>query len=92
MNINQNISRLLIALKQKGKIYKINSFKFYSKSKYKYITKYQILKRELIPEVNNETEEIKFNEKYKVDYECYNKIALMQYLVSEYKEGSEADE
>ena len=45
MNINQNINKLLYALKQKGQIYKINSFKFYSGKNDKYSTKYQILKR-----------------------------------------------
>ena len=53
MNINQNINKLLYALKQKGQIYKINSFKFYSEKKDKYATKYQVLKKELV-EVYNE--------------------------------------
>ena len=39
MNVNQNINKLLYALKQKGKIYKINSFKFYSEKNDKYATK-----------------------------------------------------
>ena len=45
MNINQNINKLLYALKQKGQIYKINSFQFYSKKNDKYCTKYQVLKK-----------------------------------------------
>ena len=45
MNINQNVNKLLIALKQKGQLYKINSFQFYSEKTNKYCTKYQILKR-----------------------------------------------
>ena len=36
MNVNQNINKLLYALKQKGQIYKINSFKFYSEKNDKY--------------------------------------------------------
>ena len=52
MNINQNINKLLYALKQKGQIYKINSFKFYNEDKEKYSTKYQVLKRELIDVYN----------------------------------------
>lgn len=94
MNINQNINKLLYALKQKGQIYKINSFKFYSEKNDKYSTKYQILKRELIPvytDIDLEDEEIEYEEKYFVDKECYSKIDLMKYLAEEYRKGSEAD-
>lgn len=91
MNINQNISKLLYALKQKGQIYKINSFKFYSEKKDKYSTKYQIMKRELIEVYNDETDEIEYQERYKQDYECYSKIDLMKYLAEEHRKGSEAD-
>ena len=80
MNINQNINKLLYALKQKGKLYKINTFKRYSEKNGKYITKYQVLKREL----ENE-------EKYFVDKECYSKIDLMKYLAEEHRKGSEAN-
>lgn len=93
MNINQNINKLLYTLKQKEKFYKINSFKFYSEKNDKYCTKYQILKRELIPieiDICLEDEEIEYKEKYKQDYECYNKIDLIKYLAEELK-GSEAD-
>lgn len=92
MNINQNINKLLYALKQKGQIYKINSFKFYNDKKDKYSTKYQVLKRELVEEWNEETFEFEYKEKYKQDYDCYSKIDLMKYLAEEYREGSEADE
>ncbi len=88
MNINQNINKLLYALKQKEKFYKINSFKFYSEKNDKYCTKYQVLKRELIPYL--EDEEIRYKEKYKQSYECYSKVDLMKYLAEELK-GSEAD-
>jgi hypothetical protein len=93
MNINQNINKLLYALKQKGQIYRINSFKFYSEKNDRYATKYQILKRELIPIENFvtlEDEEVEFEEKYKVDYECYSKVDLIKYLAEEYRKGSEA--
>lgn len=81
MNINQNINNLLYALKQKEKVYKINSFKFYNENKDKYITRYQVLKREVI-----------LKEKYNIAKECYSKIELMKYLADEYKKiGSEAD-
>lgn len=93
MNINQNINKLLYALKQKGQIYKINSFKYYSKKNNKYSTKYQVLKRKLIPvytDIDLEDNEIEYEEKYFVDIECYNKIDLMEYLVEELR-GSEED-
>lgn len=90
MNINQNINKLLYALKQKEKFYKTNSFKFYSEKNDKYCTKYQVLKRETILKWNKETEEFENKEKYKVDFDCYSKIELMQYLADELK-GSEVD-
>lgn len=92
MNINQNINKLLYALKQKGQIYKINSFQFYSEKNNKYSTKYQIMKRQLVEVYNEETNETEKQERYKKDYECYSKIDLMKYLVEEHKKGSEADE
>ena len=85
MNINQNINKLLYALKQKGKLYKINSFQFYSEKNDKYSTKYQIMKRELVEVYNEETEEIEIQERYKQDYECYSKIDLLKYFMKEYK-------
>lgn len=85
MNINQNINKLLYALKQKGQLYKINSFQFYSEKNDKYSTKYQIMKRQLIEIYNEETEEIELQERYKQDYECYNKIDLLKYFMKEYK-------
>lgn len=91
MNINQNINKLLYALKQKGQIYKINSFKFYSEKNNKYSTKYQVLKRELIEVWNEETYKFEYKEKYNQDYDCYSKIDLMKYLAEEYRKGSEAD-
>lgn len=88
MNINQNINKLLYALKIKGQFYKINSFQFYSEKNDKYSTKYQVLKRELIPietDIELEDEEIEYEEKYKVDYNCYSKVDLMKYLAEEYR-------
>lgn len=90
MNINQNINKLLYALKQKGQIYKINNFKFYSEKNDKYSTKYQILKRELVQVWNKETEKFEVQERYKQDYKCYSKIDLMKYLAEEHSKGSEA--
>ncbi len=92
MNINQNINKLLYVLKQKGQLYKINSFQFYSEKNDKYSTKYQIMKRQLIEIYNEETEEIELQERYKQDYECYSKIDLLKYLAEEHRKGSEANE
>ena len=92
MNLNQNINKLLYALKQKGQIYKINSFQFYSEKNNKYSTKYQILKGVFEETYNIREEKIELVERYKQDYECYSKIDLMKYLAEEYRKiGSEAD-
>lgn len=92
MNINQNINKLLYALKQKGQLYKINSFKFYSEKNDKYSTKYQIIKRVFEETYNIKKDEIELVEKYKQDYECYSKIDLLKYLIEENRKGSEANE
>lgn len=91
MNISQNINKLLYALKQKGQIYKINSFQFYSERNNKYSTKFQILKRIFEETYNIREDKIELIEKYKIDYECYSKIDILKYLAEEYKKGSEAD-
>lgn len=92
MNINQNVNKLLIALKQKGQLYKINSFKFYSEKTNKYCTKYQILKRMFEEAYNLETHKFEFKKKYKQDTECYSKREILKYLANEYKGiGSEAN-
>lgn len=87
MNINQNINKLLYALKQKGQFYKINSFQFYSEKNDKYCTKYQVMKKELLEVYNIETEEVEVEkqERYKQAKECYNKVDLMKYFIEEYK-------
>ena len=90
MNINQNIYKLLYALKMKGQLYKINSFKSYSKDNDKYRTAYQVLKRQFEQRYNPKTREYGKIEKYKKDYECYSKVELMKYLAKEYSKGSEA--
>lgn len=87
MNINKNISKLLYALSIKNKLYKINTFKFYSDKANKYCTKYQILKKEEIELYDADNDEIITQERYKSDYECYSKVEVMKYLISEYKEG-----
>ena len=81
------MNKLLYALKQKGQVYKINSFKFYSEKNEKYTTKYQILKKELVEDYNFLEGIVELKEKYIVKEECYSKIDLMKYLIDEYKEG-----
>lgn len=85
MNINQNINKLLFVLKQKGKLYKINSFQFYSESNDKYSTKYQVMKRIFEETYNIKEDKIELVERYKQDYECYSKIELMKYFMKEYE-------
>ncbi len=85
MNINQNINKLLYALKQKGHFYKINSFQFYSEKNDKYCTKYQVLRKELEEVWSLENDKPEYRERYIQDYECYNKIDLMKYFMEEYK-------
>lgn len=92
MNINQNINKLLYALKQKGQIYKINTFKFYSEKNDKYSTKYQVLKKELVEVYNEDKDKIELQERYIQEYETYSKIELMKYLADEHRKGSEVDE
>lgn len=90
MNVNSNINKLLYALRQRDKLYKINSFKFYNEKQQKYSTKYQVLKKTLEEVWNIEEDKIELVERYKQDIECYGKIELLKYLVKEY-EGSEAN-
>ena len=85
MNINQNINKLLYALKQKGQFYKINSFQFYSEKNDKYSTKYQVMKKVLEETYNIKENKIEYREKYKQDKECYSKVDLMKYFIKEYK-------
>lgn len=91
MNINQNINKLLFALKQKGQLYKINSFQFYSEKNDKYCTKYQILKKEQVEVYNEETDKFELQDRYKQKEEYYSKVDVMKYLVEEYRKGSEAN-
>ena len=91
VNINKNINKLLYALLIKGKIYKINTFQFYSEKNCKYCIKYQILKREQVEIYNEETDNFELQDRYKQKEECYSKIDVMKYLIDEYRKGSEAD-
>lgn len=73
MNITQKINKILFALSQKNKIYKINTNKFYSEKSKKYCTKY-IIKKKII-------------DKYEIDYEGYSKLSVLLYLVNELNEN-----
>lgn len=92
MNINKNIGKLLYALSVKEKIYKINSFKFYSEKKNKYSTKYQILKKEKVEEYNEKKDELELKDRYLKKEECYSKVDVLKYLIKEYKKRSEVVE
>lgn len=92
MNVAQNINKLLYALKQKGLLYKINSFQIYSEKNDKFFTKYQIQKREQIEVYNRDIEKTEIQQRYIVKKEYYSKIDVMKYLAEEYKKGSEANE
>ena len=84
-NIQNSINKLLIALWNKGEIYKINSFQIFSEKTNKYCTKYQILKKVIVKQYNYETEEIEYVEKYKEKKQCYSKIDVLKYLIKEYR-------
>ena len=45
MNINAMINKCLMLLAEKEKLYKYNTFKFYSEQTGRYSTKYQLLER-----------------------------------------------
>lgn len=73
MNINSSINRILTTLANRGKVYKYNTFKFYSEDNCKYSTKHQLLKRHE-----------KLN-KYNVAKESYSNRDILIYLMEEYK-------
>lgn len=91
MNIQTSINKLIYALSIKDKLYKINSFKFYSDKNKKYCTKYLILKRTFEKIYNPKIGEIEIQVKYRQDFECYSKIELLKYFIKEYREESEED-
>lgn len=89
MNIQRNINKLLIVIKQKGKNVKIESKTYFSENSNKYITKYSVYER------------LKYKNKYGEEKEkwleinnCYGKTNLLKYLVTYYRkiEGEAKDE
>lgn len=77
MNINSMINKVLIVLANKGKIYKYNTFKFYSEQFNNYSTKHQLLKRKLISTKNG------IQEKYQEVKTSYSNIDILKYLMEE---------
>ena len=78
MNVQQNINRLLKAIRLKGIDIKIDRIEFYSEKLEKYCYKYSVY--------------IRKNEKYVLQEKFFNKVKLLTYLVDKYKKiGSEAN-
>lgn len=73
MNIQKKINKLLFALSQKGKVYQVNTFKFFSSETNRYHTKFTISRKAK----GKVTEKI----------ECYSPIEVLKHLVDELKEG-----
>ncbi len=75
-NIQRNINKVLLALRTKGIIYKINSKQFYSSEQKRIITKYILF----------EENERKDGEPF------YSKKELLLYLVEKWKEVNGSDD
>lgn len=87
MNIQGSINKLLLALKQMNKFYKIDSHNFFSKLNQKYCTKYSLFKKDIVEKINDDTLEIEYIEKYVKEIDTFSKVEILQYLVREYREG-----
>lgn len=89
MNIQGSINKLLLALKQKEKFYRINSNNFFSKLNQKYCTKYSLFKLEIVEHINEETLEVEYKEKYVKEFDTFSRVEILEYLAREYREGSD---
>lgn len=89
MNIQGSINKLLLALKQKEKFYRINSNNFFSKLNQKYCTKYSLYKLEIVEYINEETLEIEYKEKYVKELDTFSRVEILKYLSREYREGDD---
>ena len=89
MNIQGSINKLLLALKQMNRFYRIDTNNFFSKSNQKYCTKYSLYKRTIIEIINEDTLEIEYKERYIKEIETFSKVELLKYLAMEYREGCE---
>lgn len=76
MNIQGNINKLIIAIKQKGKEVKIETKMFYYEEAKKYLTKIILLKKEI------EGDKTTWDELYS----GFSKIKLLKSLAEYYKE------
>lgn len=74
-NLQTQINKVLLALRMKGIVYKINTKQFYSKRDERFITKYILWE---------------FNE-WKDGEVFYSKVKLLLYLVEKYKEVNGGD-
>lgn len=81
MNIQGNIRKIIVAIKQKGKEIKIDTRMFYLEEANKYITK--IIFSEKRIEKNKKGKEVS---KWCELYSGYSKVKLLKYLVEYYKE------
>lgn len=86
MNINQNINKLLYAIRHNGIDIKIDTIQFYSDKLEKYCSKYVVYIKELT--TNRKGEEVL---KYVYQNDFFSKVGLLKYLIEEYRKGSEAD-
>ena len=80
MNVNSMINKCLLALVQKGKYYKYNTFKFYSEETGRYSTKHQLLKKKMVSTKYGRME------KYQEVKASYSNKDILNYLVKELKE------
>lgn len=80
MNVNSMINKCLLALVQKGKYYKYNTFKFYSEETGRYSTKHQLLKEKMVSTKYGRME------KYREVKVSYSNKDILNYLVKELKE------
>lgn len=87
MNLQRNINRVLLAIRNKGIDIKIDTIQFYSDKLEKYCSKYVVYIKELT--TNRKGEEVL---KYVYQDDFFSKVQLLKYLAEKYKQiGSEAD-
>lgn len=87
MNLQRNINRVLLAIRNKGIDIKIDTIQFYSDKLEKYCSKYVVYIKELT--TNRKGKEVL---KYVYQDDFFSKVQLLKYLAEKYKQiGSEAD-
>ena len=83
MKIEKRINKLLIALQQKGKIYKLNTFSKWSDKYNKYTISYSLMIGKKFLYEN--TEKIKYEKIKNIN----SKIEILKYLIQEFNDGSD---